>query len=121
MERKKIFVIDDDVTVLRTLEERLKTAGFDMIGTGNPLDALTMAHEHHPDLIILDIVMPQMSGYELLDILKKDPSTKGIPVIILTVKNMAVDIEKGLKLGAGDYITKPLQMDLMIKRIERLL
>ncbi|MEW5895406.1 MAG: response regulator [Candidatus Omnitrophota bacterium] len=121
MGKKRILVIDDDMTILRILEAKMGEAGYEVVCVNSPLEGLIIARREQPDIIILDIIMPEMNGYDVLKCLKEDPSTQNIPVMMLTIRSMETDVQKGLEMGADDYITKPLQTALLLKRMERLL
>jgi len=118
---KKILVIDDDPGIIMTLEAGLKARGYAASAAMNSRDGLKKAREDLPDLIVLDVLLPETSGYEVIAELKSDPTTKSIPVIMLTVKKLDEDVAKGLALGADDYVIKPVHTGLFLKRVENLL
>src|SRR5947208_2472208 len=104
---KKILLIEDDPAILRTTLDMLSVEGFDAVGADNGSVGLQRAREHLPDLIISDIMMPILDGYEVLAELRKEPKTAGIPVIFLTAKISRGDLRQGMEQGADDYLTKP--------------
>lgn len=119
---KKILIVDDDATLLGLYEERLKLANYDVVTAKNGEEALARAVEAKPDLILLDIMMPSVNGFEVLDILKHTTETKNIPVIILTALGQEEHKERGLKAGAADYIVKADIMPAdVVKKIESVL
>ena len=103
---KKILLVEDDKFLSEMYATKLTASGFDVEVSFDGQDALTKIKEKKPDLILLDIVLPKMDGFELLQFLRKDDSTKEISVIILTNLGQKEEVEKGLKLGANDYIIK---------------
>lgn len=105
-ETKKILLVDDDVTLREMYEERLKAEGFIITQASNGEEALKFAKEGKPQIILLDIMMPKINGFDVLKTLKADPTTKEIPVIVLSALIQDVDRAEGKKLGAVDYIVK---------------
>lgn len=103
---KVILLVDDDLTLREMYDERLKAEGFDIIQASNGEEALVKAHESKPNVILLDVMMPKINGFDVLKQLKEDSDTKDIPVIILTALIQDVDRIQGKKLGAADYIVK---------------
>lgn len=103
---KKILIVEDDEILSKVIKEELIDAGFEAIQAFNGEDGLKKAKDEKFDMILLDIMMPKMDGFEVLKILSGDPETKNIPVFILTVLGSDEDIKKGLLLGAKDYIVK---------------
>ena len=104
---KKILVIEDQQLVRENIVERLNAENFDTISAENGLDGVLWAREHKPDLIICDVMMPELDGYAVLTLLRQDPGTATIPFIFLTAKADKVDLRQGMQLGADDYLTKP--------------
>ncbi|MFH1199199.1 MAG: response regulator [Candidatus Omnitrophota bacterium] len=119
---KKILVVEDDPKLFKLLEWRLESLGiYKAINAEDGIDGLNMAKTEKPDLIILDLMLPLMDGFEVCKNLKSDDATKGIPVIILTSMTMVGDMEKGLSAGADDYVTKPYNFEQLLKKIEKYL
>ena len=106
----KILVIEDEQGVRENLLEILEAENFDTIGAENGHVGITWAWEHRPDLIICDVMMPELDGYEVLKLLRQDPVTETIPFIFLTAKADKADLRQGMELGADDYLTKPFTM-----------
>ena len=102
-----ILVIEDEDNIRIVIEYNLKRQGFDVYAAGDGLSGLELARKVLPNIVLLDWMMPEMDGLEVLTELKRDPITADIPVLMLTAKGMVADIEKALELGADDYITKP--------------
>lgn len=103
----KILVIEDERAVLQNTLEMLTLEGFDVRGAENGSDGVTCAQEYRPDLVICDIMMPKMNGYEVLAELREQPITALIPFIFLTARTDRRDVRQGMNLGADDYLTKP--------------
>ena len=121
MDRKNILVVDDSRTLTRIVQAALESEGYGVRCAFNAEEALLYLEGRRPDLIILDVVMPQMSGLELLGKLKESPNTSAIPVIVLTVNGEHDDVLKGYKLGAAYYITKPFKPAELIHGIQLVL
>lgn len=117
----KILVVDDETDILNLLDYNLKKAGFDVLLASDGPEAIECARDRRPDLIVLDIMLPDMEGTEVLKRLKSNDSTRGIPVIMLTAKGEEVDKIVGLELGAEDYITKPFSPREFILRVKAVL
>ena len=118
--RKKILIVDDEPDIVNLLKYNLETEGYDVVSANNGKAALEKAREH-PDLIVLDVMMPQMDGWEVIRQLKKKEETASIPVLFLTAKDSEIDEVLGLELGADDYITKPISPRKIIARIKTIL
>lgn len=112
-----VLVIEDDAVTRNLYLKGLKVEGFDAIGAENGVVGIQKAQEHLPDIVICDIMMPQMDGYSVLATLRQNPSTTGIPFIFLTASDTRGDVRKGMELGADDYITKPSTLDELLKAI----
>ena len=117
MQRKKILVIDDEPAVHRLLQIILEEEGFDIVGMEGHEGSGSVVSRNKPDLIILDIRMPELNGLEVLRMLKSDEDTRDIPVIILTASNRHDDQETARRLGAVRYLTKPFQPAELLKAI----
>lgn len=114
----KILVVDDSALNLRLAQSLLETNGYQVETLSDPHQVLPRAITSEPDLILLDIMMPVLSGIEVCKELKKNPKTSPIPVIFLTAKVSQEDIVEGLAAGAGDYVTKPFRVEELIARIQ---
>ena len=105
-EGKTILLVDDDLTLLEMYEDRLKAEGYEIIQATNGEEALKKAREVKPALVILDVMMPKVNGFDVLKNLRADQEFKDIPIIVLTALIQDVDRAQGKKLGASDYIVK---------------
>lgn len=104
--RKKILLVEDDETLAGVYTERLLAEGFDVRHVANGEDALSNAIEYKPDLILLDVMMPKISGFDVLDILRNTPETTNTRIIILTALSQEKDKERAQSLGVDDYLVK---------------
>lgn len=121
MAKSKILIVDDEQDVTELLEFNLRSAGYEVISAEDGASALRKAREQVPDLIILDVMLPEMDGTEVCKQLRRDPSTARIPVIMLTAKAGEIDRVLGLELGADDYVTKPFSPRELVLRVRGLL
>ena len=118
MNDKLILIVDDKFSVTRLVSEYLESKGYKTISARDGVQALTEARINHPDLILLDIMMPHMDGFDFVKTYRKESST---PIILLTAKIEETDKVVGLGLGADDYVTKPFSMAELVARIEAVL
>jgi len=115
---KKIILIEDNLDIRETTQEILELADYEVYSAENGKEGVKLAKEKNPDLIICDVMMPELDGYGVLRILCKNPITSNIPFIFLTAKTEKADIRKGMNLGADDYITKPFDESELLEAIE---
>lgn len=116
--KKKILVVDDEDDILHFLELVLRERGYEIATASGGHEALTRAQLERPDLILLDIMMPQMDGWEVLKLLRVDEETAAIPVAMLSARTEAKDRVQGLQEGAIDYICKPFSLQELLGKIE---
>ncbi|MBL0057656.1 MAG: response regulator transcription factor [Elusimicrobia bacterium] len=121
MLKKRIMVVDDDKDIRRLVESILGKEGFVTVGAESGSDALKKIQNSKPDLIILDLQLPDKDGFEICKILRADPATRTIPVVFLTVQNLDSYKIAGLEIGADDYITKPFNQTELVARIKAVL
>lgn len=114
---KKILIIEDEQPVRANILERLKIEGFNAIAAENGIIGVQMALTHVPDLIICDVMMPELDGYGVLTALRQNPLTETIPFIFLTAKSDKADLREGMSLGADDYLTKPFRSKELLQAI----
>ncbi|MCK5218226.1 response regulator [bacterium] len=107
MKKYKVMIVDDEPDIVRLVKISLEMANFEVVEAFSGQEALEKVPEIKPDMILLDIMMPDINGFEVCKRLKADSKTKHIPVIMLTAKGQRGDAEQGLKEGADDYIIKP--------------
>lgn len=118
-EKKKIVVADDEPFILSALQDTLSD-DYEVYTASNGKEAIKMVEKVSPDLIILDVMMPEMDGLEACKQLKKNKETAVIPVIILTAKGQITDIEKGFKSGADAYVVKPFSPARLLEKVEEI-
>ncbi len=119
--KPRILIVDDEIDIVKILEKRLMNQGFKTFKAGNGKEAIEAVKKEKPDLIILDVMMPVMDGFETLGVLRSKLDTAGIPVIMLTAKSDKDSEIRGLEIGADDYITKPFDFEKVLARIKMLL
>jgi twitching motility two-component system response regulator PilG len=117
--RKKILVVEDSSTIRKVISITLSQKGYEIIEAGDGLEALSRLNETKPDLILLDIILPKMDGYQILSIIKENPEFKYIPVIMLTSKDGIINKVKGKVAGSSAYLTKPFDPTQLVETIER--
>ena len=116
-----ILAVDDDIDILELVQMSLTAEGFDVITANDGMSALEKAKAYSPDLILLDLMMPVMDGFEVIGKLRAEPQTRTIPVIMLTARAQTHERVQGLNAGADDYVTKPFDLDELTARIEAVL
>ena len=116
-----LLIIDDEPDICELLEFKLKNEGYQTISTTNPLEAVSKARDVSPDLIVLDVMMPELDGFRLCSMLKVDSKLKNIPILFLTAKTEVDDRVKGFTRGADDYLTKPFDSRELVARIKVIL
>lgn len=119
--KPKILVVDDEPDALEILGFKLQEAGFTPVFARDGERALTAARIERPDLIVLDLMLPQIDGLEVCKLLRRDAATSGIPIIMLTARAAEFDRVLGLELGADDYVTKPFSPRELVLRVRKLL
>jgi two-component system alkaline phosphatase synthesis response regulator PhoP len=118
---KKILVCDDEPYILMALTDAVEMEGYECVTAVNGKEAVERAKEEHPDLILLDVMMPYKDGFEVCRELKDDEMTRDIPIIMLTAKSQQLDIMRGKEVGADDYITKPFKPSTLRKKFNEIL
>lgn len=119
--KAKILVVDDEPDVLQLVDYNLAGAGYEVVTSCDGVDALKKARAMTPNLIILDLMIPELHGLEVCKLLRRDQNTASIPIIMLTAKAAEMDRVLGLELGADDYVTKPFSPRELVLRVRRLL
>ena len=117
---KKILIVDDSPTERHALNDMLTKAGYEVVSTDNGEDAIVKARKVKPDLILMDVVMPGLNGFQATRAISRDPETKSIPVIMCTSKSQETDKIWGLRQGARDYVVKPIDRDELLAKIASL-
>lgn len=119
--RKKILVVDDDADIVELLSFNLKQAGFAVGTADNGIEALKKARSIAPDLILLDLMLPELDGFAVCEILRRTPGTATIPIIMLTAMSGELGRLSGLECGANDYLTKPFSPRQLVSKVDALL
>lgn len=117
----KILVAEDENDILELITFTLKYGGHEVITSSNGADALELTRVEKPDLVLLDVRMPRMTGYEVCQNLKSDERTKLIPVVFLSAKGQEVEVNTGYEVGAVDYILKPFAPEILLENLEEIL
>jgi DNA-binding response OmpR family regulator len=116
-----VLVVEDDPTILQLLEVNFEMEGFIVLRAEDGEQGVAVARESHPDVVVSDVMMPKMSGLELVQALKSSADTKSIPIILLSAKAQGADVRTGLEAGADDYVTKPFEPLDLIDRVNAVL
>ena len=117
----RILIVDDDPTIRELVMMNLEAGGFGVAALDGGTDAKSAADHLSPDLLILDVMMPEVDGFAVLESLRSDPKTRDIPVLLLSAKATSDDVHAGLEAGADAYVTKPFCPDELQQEVERLL
>ena len=113
----KILIVDDDVSITELMKALVSTAGYQPTTVNDSTKAIEVANSVHPDLITLDLMMPGLTGFQLCELLHKDPKFANIPIVIISARDDRESKEKALKAGAKEYITKPFGFDDLMHKI----
>jgi len=114
---KKILIVDDSPTERHVLNDMLTKAGYEVVASDNGEDAIVKSKQVHPDLILMDVVMPGLNGFQATRAISRDPETRSIPIILCTSKSQETDKIWGLRQGARDYVVKPVERDELLGKI----
>jgi len=119
--KAKILIVDDEPDALELISFNLRNAGFDVVSAEDGQEALTKCRQAPPDLMVLDLMLPEIDGLEVCKLLRRDPGTAHLPIIMLTAKAAEIDRVLGLEIGADDYLTKPFSPRELVLRVKKLL
>lgn len=117
---RRILIVDDSATERHMLTDLLTKAGYDVLASDSGEDAIEKARQIKPDLILMDVVMPGLNGFQATRAISRDPATRSIPVIMCTSKSQETDKIWGLRQGARDYVVKPVDRDELLAKISSL-
>lgn len=117
---KKILAVDDERHIVRLVQVNLQRAGYEVVTAFDGKEALEKIKSENPDLVVLDVMMPYMDGFEVLQTLRKDPATRELPVIMLTAKAQDADVFRGWQSGVDCYLTKPFNPMELISFVRRI-
>ncbi|MEJ2282365.1 MAG: response regulator [Desulfobacterales bacterium] len=118
---KEILIVDDEPSIVVPIQFLMEQQGYSVLVAENGEDALDAIYKYKPDLILLDIMLPRIDGYEVCEIVRLNPEYRDIKIIFLTAKGREVEIAKGLALGANAYITKPFSNTELVAKVKELL
>ncbi len=118
---KKILIVDDEPNIVISLEFLMKKEGFDVAVAADGEEALAKVAAFRPDLLLLDVMMPKKSGYEVCEALRSDPGQAGLLIVMLTAKGRETEVAKGLAIGADAYITKPFSTKDLVAKVKDML
>ena len=118
---KKILIADDEPNIVVSLEFLMKQRGYDVLAVNNGEDALNAVSDFGPDLILLDVMMPRLSGYDLCQKVRENPAWQDIKIIMLSAKGRDVEVTKGMAIGADAYVTKPFSTKDLIAKVREML
>jgi len=118
---KKILIVDDEPNIVISLEFLMKKEGFEVAVAGDGEEALSKAASFSPDLVLLDVMMPKKSGFEVCEALRADPAKSQLRIVMLTAKGRETEVAKGLALGANAYVTKPFSTKDLVAKVKEML
>jgi DNA-binding response OmpR family regulator len=118
---RKILVVDDEPNILISLEFLMRRAGFEVRSAGDGEAALEAIRDDPPDLVLLDVMMPKKDGYEVCETVRANPAWSNVRIVMLTARGREIEREKGLALGADDYVTKPFATRELVEKVNALL
>lgn len=118
---KRILVVDDEPNIVLSLEYLMRQAGYEVSTAADGEQALEAIKAAPPDLVLLDVMMPKHDGYEVCQLVRNHPEWRGVKIVMLTARGREVEREKGLSLGADDYITKPFATQELIEKVRQVL
>ena len=119
MNSRKVLVVDDDEHILRSLAQYLEMEEFSVKTASGGAEALALVESDRPDLVLLDVMMPEMDGFEVLENLRRKPETEKLPVIMLTARDQHGDVLKGYQMGVSSYMVKPYNFDELLEVINQ--
>lgn len=121
MPSQRVLIVDDDPDIVEIVRINLEAAGFETLAAGDGAEGLEKVTADQPDLVVLDVLMPEMDGWEVLRRIERNPETAGVPVVMLTCRGEDADILRGLEDGAVEYITKPFYPENVVATVKILL
>ena len=121
MDQKTVLIIEDEEDAAELFAEMMRVSGFRVIKTSKSAPAIAMMNTEKPDVVLLDIMMPEISGLDILRQMRRDPDLANIPVIVVTAKGMPADIKNGMEAGASTYLTKPVGFRELKEAVDRTL
>ena len=120
-DKHRILLVDDEPSIVKMVGKRLEVEGFEVLVAMDGQEGLTKAQAEHPDLIVLDLMLPKLNGYEICTMLKQDTRYRGIPIILFTAKAQEKDEKLGMECGANAYVRKPFRAQELLEKIRVLI
>ncbi len=117
-EKKRVLVVDDEPHIVKLVKLSLGNQNYDIVGITSGKEAISYVNDNAPDILVLDLMMPGVNGYEVCQAVRENPKTKGIPIIILSAKSQMLDKLNAIDVGADDYMCKPFDPDELARRIK---
>lgn len=114
---KRILIVEDDPSVLRATSYILEKEGYEVLSAQNGLEGLKKARDSNPDLLLLDVMLPGVDGFEICHSLRGEPETASLPILMFSAKGQESDKATGLKVGADEYITKPVDREVLLSKV----
>ena len=121
MSKKKILIVEDEIMLLETMKMRLEFAGYEVVLSENGKDGAFKAISEKPDIILADLMLPELSGFEMIKIIRSNSDLKNTPILVVSALGRGEDIKKATAAGANDYIIKPYDVDVLLEKIEDLI
>lgn len=118
---RKVLIVDDDPSISKLLSMALSSEGYEVYEALNGIKGYKVARREKPDVVLLDIMMPEVDGFEVFRRIKLDPTTNGIPVLFVSAKSSEEDVNKGLSMGADGYITKPFAISYLLDKVNEVI
>ena len=119
--KKKVLIVDDEINIAISVQFLMKREGFEVLVAHDGEEGLDMIRSHHPDLVLLDVMMPKLNGFEVCKEVRADPELAGIAIMMLTAKGREAEINKGISLGADAYMPKPFSTRELVDKVNELL
>ncbi len=120
-EKKRILLVEDEANLRELMKYRLEEAGYEVITATDGFFAVSMARSQRPDIILLDLMLPKLDGYTVCRMLRLNDITKEIPIIMITARTAPQDKDRGLEIGANDYLAKPVDVPTLLEKISELI
>lgn len=119
--KKKILVVDDEKDIAESVKILLSEKGFKVVIANNGAEAVKKAKAERPDMIVMDLMMPEMNGFDACKMIKADTDTQNTPILVLTAQQLGKDLEDAFAAGANDYVIKPFSNERLLEKVEKLL
>jgi two-component system alkaline phosphatase synthesis response regulator PhoP len=118
---RKVFIVEDEPSAADMFEEMMRISGYEVIKSHSSTPAMSIVRVEMPDVVILDLMMPDISGIEVLQFMRREPALRNIPVVIVSARGLPADIQAGMQAGASAYLVKPVGFDKLRETVERVI